>query len=151
MEIKYEPLGTKKKISGFACEMYKVQVGSFSSSESCIAPWGSNLVTKAEVEQFKKAFADMEKSFGSLGAMRAGDLSKAPGIPVEQVHYGADGKTPEWTTTLKSVSRGSVAASTFQVPAGFTKQEMPMGGRGGGFGPGGGPHGPHGGGPGGPP
>jgi hypothetical protein len=144
IEVKYEPLGTKKKVNGFACEMYKVQVGTFSTSESCIAPWSSSLITKAEVDQFRKSFAEMEKAFGSLGNMRAGDLSKAPGIPVEQTHLGPDGK-PDWTTTLKSVSRGSVPASQFQVPAGFTKEEMPtMGGRG----PGG--HGPHGGGPGGP-
>src|SRR5688572_24108489 len=47
-EVKYEALGTKKKIAGFACEMYRVQVGARSSSESCFAPWSSNLITKAE-------------------------------------------------------------------------------------------------------
>jgi hypothetical protein len=153
IEIKYEALGTKKKVAGYACEMYKVSVGSLSTTESCIAPWGSSLVTKAEAEQFRKSFADMEKAFGGLGPMRSNDWSKAPGIPVEQVHLGADGK-PEWTTTLKSVSHGSIPAAQFQVPAGYTKEESPMG-RGGGMGPGGphggmGPGGPHGGGPGGP-
>src|SRR6185436_836774 len=96
IEIKYEPLGGKKKIAGFACETYKVKIGTFSTTESCIAPWGSNLITKAEAEQFKKAFAEMEKAFAGLGGMRAGDWSKAPGIPVEQTHMGQDGK-PEWT------------------------------------------------------
>jgi hypothetical protein len=142
MEIKYEPLGTKKKVAGFACEMYKVHVGT-AIDESCIAPWGSNLVTKAEAEQFRKAFTEMEKAFAGLGPMRSSDWSKAPGIPVEQTHLGADGK-PEWVTTLKTVSRGSIAASQFQAPAGYTKEEIPMG-----RGPGG-PGGPHGG-PGGPP
>jgi hypothetical protein len=155
-EIKYEPLGTKKKVAGYPCEMYKVSVGTFSTSESCLAPWSSNLVTKAEAEQFQKTFADMEKAFAGLGMMRMNDLSKAPGIPVEQTHMGQDGK-PEWTLTLKSVSRGSIPAAQFQVPAGFKKEEMPMGR--GGMGPGGphggpgGPGGPHGGhgAPGGPP
>jgi hypothetical protein len=136
--------------------MYKVSVGTFSTSESCLAPWSSNLVTKAEAEQFQKTFADMEKAFAGLGMMRMNDLSKAPGIPVEQTHMGQDGK-PEWTLTLKSVSRGSIPAAQFQVPAGFKKEEMPMGR--GGMGPGGphggpgGPGGPHGGhgAPGGPP
>jgi len=153
-EIKYEPLGAKKKIAGYSCEMYKVSVGKMSSSESCLAPWSSNLVTKAEAEQFQKTFADMEKSFAGLGMMRMNDFSKAPGIPVEQSHLGEDGK-PEWTVTLKSVSRGSIPAAQFQVPAGFKKEEMQMGrgmGPGGPRGPGGphgGPGGPHG--PGGPP
>jgi hypothetical protein len=151
IEIKYEPLGTKKKVSGFACEMYKVSVGTMSSSEACIAPWSSNIVTKAEADAFRKSFAEMEKAFSSLGPMRSNDWSKAPGIPVEQSHLGQDGK-PEWTMTLKSVNRGTIPAAQFQVPAGFTKQEMPMmGGRGPGGpgGPHGGPGGPHGG-PGGP-
>jgi hypothetical protein len=152
VEIKYDSLGKKKKIAGFDCEMYKVTVGTFSSSEACIAPWSSNLVTKAEAEQFRKSFADLEKTFSGLSAMRSSDWSKAPGIPIEQTHLGQDGK-PEWTTTLKSISRGSIPTSQFQVPAGFTKQDMPMMGRGmGPGGPHGGPGGPHGGpgGPGGP-
>jgi hypothetical protein len=149
IEIKYDSLGKKKKVAGFDCEMYKVTIGTFSSSEACIAPWSSNLVTKAEAEQFRKSFADLEKMFAGLSAMRSNDWSKAPGIPVEQTHMGQDGK-PDSTMTLKSVNRGSIAASQFQVPAGFTKQEMPMGGRGmGPGGPHGGPGGPHGG-PGGP-
>jgi hypothetical protein len=157
MEVKYEPLGKKKKIAGFDCEMYKVTAGTMASGEACISPWGSSIVSKADAEQFRKSFTDMEKAFAGLGPVRMTDWNKSPGVPVEQTHMGQDGK-PEWTTTLKSVSRGSIPAAQFQVPAGYTKQEIPMGrgGMGGGMGPGGphgGPGGPHGGhgAPGGPP
>jgi len=142
---KYEPLGTKKKIAGYSCEVYKVQVAGLPPSESCFAPWGSNLITKAEVTQFRKAFEDLQKSFAFVPGVRQNDWDKAPGIPIEQTHFAADGKTPEWTNTLKSVTRPSVTAAEFQVPAGYKKEEMPMG-----RGPGG-PRGPRGpGGPGGP-
>jgi hypothetical protein len=148
-EVKYEPLGTKKKIAGFACEVYRVQVGTHANNESCFAPWSSNIITKAEAAQFKKLFESLQKSFAFVPSVRAADWSKAPGIPIEQTHFAADGKTAEWTNTLKSVTRPSVAASEFQVPSGYTKEEMPMGrgGPGGPRGPGGrpgGPGGPHG-------
>jgi hypothetical protein len=91
---------------------------------------------------------DIAARFDFMGAMRMSEWSKAPGIPVEQTHLGPDGKTPEWTSTLKSVTRASVPASEFQPPAGFTKEAMPTMGPGGPGGPGGGhgfgPGGPHG-------
>jgi hypothetical protein len=146
-EVKYEAMGAKKKISGFACDMYKVQIGTRTTAETCYAPWGSNVIGKAEMAQFKKLAEEMKKSFALIPAVRQNDWSKAPGIPIEETHFGPDGKTAEWTNTLKSVTRGNVPASQFQVPAGYTKEEMPMGGRG--FGPGG-PRGPGGGRPGGP-
>lgn len=120
MQIKYEPLGTKKKVNGFACEMYRVTMNGRPSSESCIAPWSSNIVSKAETEKWKKLQAELAKSFDMMPGFRNDQLS-APGIPVEQTHLGPDGKTAEWTSVLKSISRDPVPASTFEIPAGFTK------------------------------
>jgi hypothetical protein len=144
LDIKYTPLGTKKKVNGFACEMYKVEMGPRTGSEACYSPWTSGLITKAEVAQFKKLSAELEKTFGVMGA--AAQWGKAPGVAVEQTFYGPDGKTVEWTHTLKSVTRTDVPAAEFQVPAGYTKEESPMMGRGMGRGPGGpgGPGGHHG-------
>lgn len=144
VEIKYTPLGTKKKVSGFACEMYRVQIGNISSSEACISPWSANVITKTEVEHFQKLSAELQKSFDFGGNRLLSEWTKAPGLTVEQTHMGVDGK-PEWTSTLKSITRGDVPASTFAPPAGFTKETSPMfgGGRMGGHrGPGGGPPSP---------
>ena len=155
----YEKTGAKKKIAGYSCEVYRVKVGDTMMGEACYAPWGSGLASKADADKFQKAMADMEKSFAFMPGMRMTHWSDAPGVPIEQSHYGSDGKTVESITTLKSVSRSAVPASTFEVPAGFTKEPLmgPGGHMGGGMGPGGphgmgpgGPHGPHGG-PGGPP
>ncbi len=130
-EVAYEPLGKKKTIAGFGCEVYRVSIGGKARSESCIAPWSSTIITKADVEQLKKMAADLQKMMDSIPNMpRQQDWTRVPGIPIEEIHLGADGK-PDWTSTLTSVDRGPVPKSTFEPPAGFTKQAMPAIGPGG--------------------
>lgn len=144
-EVKYEPTGQKKKVSGYACEVYRISVGGTRRSETCFAPWGSGVVTAADAEQFKRLSADVQKMMAFAPAARLQDWSKAPGIAVEESHLDADGKILS-VTTLKSVNRGALPDSLFQVPSGYTQEERPrMGPHGGGKGPGGmspGPHGP---------
>jgi hypothetical protein len=124
--VKYKALGTKKKVAGFACEMYRVTVAG-QNRETCFAPWASKIASKSESANFKKAMIEMEKSFDFNPGVRMTDWVHAPGIPVEESLIGTDGK-PQWTQTLKSVSQGPIPASEFQPPAGFTKQAPPMGG-----------------------
>lgn len=150
-EVKYEPTGQKKKISGYACEVYRVSIGGALRSESCFAPWGSGAVTAADAEQFKKLSADVRKMMAFTPAARLQDWGKAPGIAVEESHLDADGKVQS-VTTLKSITRGALPDTLFQVPAGFTQEDRPHMGPPGmgpgmgppGMGPGMGPGGPHG-------
>jgi hypothetical protein len=125
--LKYESLGKKKKIAGFACEMYRVSIAGRVTSESCMAPWSGGLITRAETDQFMKLSEDLKQIFDMGMAVPSLDFSKIPGMPIEETHFGADGKTVEWTNTLKSITRGAVPATLFQVPAGFSKQAMPTG------------------------
>jgi hypothetical protein len=120
---KYDPMGQKKTVAGYACEMYRVSMGEQVISESCIAPWTANIFTKAEVQHLKDMAAQMKELFDFSKQM---DFSKVPGIPVEEYHLGPDGKTRTYTRTLKTVTRADVPASMFEVPAGFTKRANPM-------------------------
>lgn len=121
--VKYEPLGQKKTVAGYACETYRVSVGEQALSESCMASWTSGILSKAEVERLKQLAAKMKDVFEITKQM---DFSKVPGIPVEEIHLAADGKTRTYTRTLKSITRGDVPASAFEAPAGFTKKSIPM-------------------------
>jgi hypothetical protein len=123
--LKYESLGGKKTIAGFACETYKVSMGDRVLNESCFAPWTSKIVTKAEAAEWQKLGAEFAKIFGGMPGVRQLDWSKSPGVPIEQVTTGEDGS--KTVNTLKSISRGQVPASLFEVPAGFTKQERTVG------------------------
>ena len=50
-------------------------------------------------------------------------------FPLQITHHDSDGTVTN-QSTVTAVTRKSIAASTFEIPAGFTKEEMPMMGRG---------------------
>lgn len=124
--VKYRALGTRKKVAGYACELYRVTVAD-QIRETCFSPWTSKLAPQAEAASFKKAMVAMERSFDLNPGVRMTDWANAPGIPVEETAIGADGK-PEWSQTLKAVTRGAMPSTDFQVPPDFTKEALPFGG-----------------------
>jgi hypothetical protein len=138
-EFKFEKMGAKKNINGFSCEMYRVLEDGTPKEEVCITPWSSSFITKADFAGLVKFSADMQKSLGKMmGGQRNPfeQFEKAPGFPVMRHHIDATplvpGGPPREDEVVKSVKRGSLPASTFSVPAGYTKKDLPMGPMGGG-------------------
>jgi hypothetical protein len=129
-EWKFEPLGQKKSVNGFPCEMYRVMVDGKPQEEDCVSPWSAGLVKKEDFSGLQKFSEEMSRDFaGGSGAPSRGpfmSFDKAPGIPVSRVPIEADGKRGE-EEQVKSVKRGPLAAALFAIPAGFTKKELPMG------------------------
>lgn len=68
---------------------------------------------------------------GAFGAMRRGvpDFGDLPGLPIRTEIRSGD--KVEVTSTLVSISPGTVPASDFDIPAGYTEMKMPdfMGGK----------------------
>jgi hypothetical protein len=130
---KFESMGQKKTINGFACEMYKVSEDGKLREEQCVSPWSAGLVKKTDFAGIQKFAESMMEDFGGTRA-RSGSIfsrmEKAPGIPISRVSIDANGQRSE-EEQVKSIKRGSVPASVFEIPAGFTKKEMPMPGMGG--------------------
>jgi len=54
-------------------------------------------------------------------------LSEYPGLPVQISRPQPDGSNR--VMTLKSVSKGAIAADVFAVPAGYAEQKLPTGPR----------------------
>jgi hypothetical protein len=127
-DFKFEKMGGKKTINGFSCEMYKILEDGTPKEEVCLTPWSSSTISRADFAGIVKFSQDMQKS---LGAMAGGaknnnpfdQFEKAPGFPVLR-HDLEPGHEDE---VVKSIKRGSVPASAFTVPAGYTKKD-PMGG-----------------------
>jgi hypothetical protein len=76
----------------------------------------------------------MQKSLGPMmggGARRNAfdQFDKAPGFPVLRHSLEGAGHEDE---VIKSIKRGSIPASTFAVPAGYTKKDPMQGMMGGG-------------------
>ncbi len=126
---KFEPTGGKKTINGIACETYKrVQDGKV-REELCISPWSAGLVRKSDFAGVQKFAAGMMEDFGGPQARRRNplaDLDQYPGVPISRVTIGEDGKRAE-EEQIKSIKRGTVPASTFATPTGYSKKELPFG------------------------
>jgi hypothetical protein len=86
-DFEYQAMGQKKTIAGHSCDMYRLLQGKRLFGESCVALWGSNIVTKAEAEEFKRAGAALRKMFDGMPEA----WSQRPGILLEQVLIGSDG------------------------------------------------------------
>jgi hypothetical protein len=127
--LKFEPMGAKKTINGFACEMYRRLEDGKVREELCASPWSAGLVQKADFAGIQKFAAEMMEGFGPRRGRRGNPLAEMdryPGIPISRVPVDADGKRGE-EDQIKSIKRGSVPAAKFAVPAGYTKKELPFG------------------------
>jgi len=129
---KFEPLGSKKTVNGFACEMYRVLLDGVVHEEDCISPWSAGLVDRAAFSGLEKFAESMEQGMGAMrGAMPL--FHQFPGLPITRVVISPSGERSE-EHQVKSISRAAVAASMFTVPAGYTKRELPQLGMGMGHG-----------------
>jgi Domain of unknown function (DUF4412) len=123
-ELKFEKTGVKKTVNGFSCEVYRVLEGAMPKEEDCLAPWGAGILQRSDFAGLRKFAEDMAKSMGATGRQMFEQFDKYPGFPVTR-HPLEPGKGED--EQLKSVKRGSIPASMFAVPAGFTKRDSPMG------------------------
>ncbi len=131
---KFESMGQKKTVNGFACEMYRVSEDGKVREEQCVSPWSAGLVKKTDFAGIQKFAESMMDDLGGPRGHSGGSIfsrmEKAPGVPISRVPIEADGQRGE-EEQIKSIKRGSIPASVFAVPAGYTKKDMPA------FGPGG--------------
>jgi hypothetical protein len=129
-EWKYEALGAKKTVNGFACEMYRVTEDGHAREEVCISPWSAGLVKKDDFVALAKFGEEMMTEMGldkkAASGSVLGRLNKAPGLPITRVSIDEDGKR-SGEEQIKSIKRGSLDASLFAVPAGYTKKDLPLG------------------------
>jgi hypothetical protein len=125
-ELKFVKLGTKKTVNGFACEMYRVTDDGQPKEEDCIAPWSSAVLTRADFAGLRKYSEDMAKKLGAMagkGNRIFEQFDKFPGFPVVRHSLESGDREDE---QLKSVKRGSIPASTFAAPTGYTKKPSPF-------------------------
>jgi hypothetical protein len=133
-ELKFEKMGSKKSVNGFSCEMYRVLEDGTPKEEDCLSPWSSSLLQRSDFLALRKFAEEMAKDSGMMGPGRQmfEQFDKYPGFPVTRhpLEPGPTGVRED--EQLKSVKRGSIPASTFAAPAGYTKTQSPMGAFGGG-------------------
>ncbi|HVR61255.1 MAG TPA: DUF4412 domain-containing protein [Polyangia bacterium] len=124
--FKFESLGQKKTVNGMSCQMYKVLRDGKAHEEDCISPWSAGLLKKDDVEGLRKFGEEMVSNMGMTDghARQAFDgIDQYPGVPISRVALNDDGSRGD-EDQVKSITRGSIPASRFAVPAGYTKKDL---------------------------
>ncbi|HEY2900349.1 MAG TPA: hypothetical protein VGL59_07225 [Polyangia bacterium] len=136
--FKFDSMGQKKTVNGMSCQMFKVNRDGKPFEQDCISPWSAGLLKKSDFESMRKFGQEMAQGMGMKGGGSGQlfeDMDQYPGIPVSRVRLNDDGTLGE-EDQIKSISRGSIAAARFAVPAGYAKKDVSslMGGAGAGTG-----------------
>lgn len=120
----------KDKINGYNCTFVEVREGGVLTDEMCVAS-GNSLQGSAELmSTAKKMAAVMEDMMASMDApwlkqmaqKQVQNFEALGGIPVLSRHF-VDGKARN-ETTISSIGSEALAATLFEIPAGYTRKDM---------------------------
>lgn len=131
-QVTYEKAGDPKKVNGYTCTPFHVTMTGGPSSEFCMASLSDLGLTRDDMKAFV-GFGKFMSQMGGTGAQRSPmaqldfDSIKQQigfdGFPV-QTSFGAPGGERAVQTTLKSIKHEDPPAGSFDLPAGYTRQDM---------------------------
>ena len=115
----YEKVGQSQTLHGFTCEQVIQMVDGKKQSDFCVADHQALGVSEAEyqgIQSFMKVAEKLAGQFGQNQSMNFASIGEV--LPVQyQMDHG--------TGTLTSVNHNDLPAQTFQVPEGYTQQDLP--------------------------
>ena len=120
-------LGTSATVEGRKCHNWNLIRNGAPFEALCVVPYKS-LPGKEDV---RKVFKDMADAFGDFAKSVPGFDRSAKaraaidGYPVRTRLYGSDGTLRATETIMTKWVEESIPASAFEIPAGYTKAELP--------------------------
>jgi hypothetical protein len=134
-QITYEKAGEPKKVGDYTCTPFHVTMPGAPASEFCMATLSDLGLTRDDLGAFV-SFGKFMGQMGGIGAQRSPmaqlDLDSIKkqigfeGFPV-QTTFNAPGGQHAVQTTLTSIKHEDPPAGTFDLPAGYTRQDMGAG------------------------
>ena len=124
--VTYAPSGQTATVAGYACAIYRVTVGANHISDACLADLSAAGIDAADQATVRKVFDDLRAMAQTASAgMAKSALSQIPTgkFPVRMTRY--DGGKVVDVAQIKNVNRAAVNRADFEIPAGYTEQEMP--------------------------
>jgi hypothetical protein len=138
-QVNYAKAGGSKTVAGWTCDQYRKTVNGQQEEDLCLARITAVGLSAADFQVFERFSTFMAPLLTSPMMPKDdiilgwNDMNKAVGFqaaPLDTVKY-AGGK-PERQMTVNKMERTAIPASTYELPAGLTKQEIPgLGGPGG--------------------
>ena len=126
--VTFEKSGGRQTVGKWSCEGYARLENGRKTQDLCIARIADVGLTSDDLKAFTSMSAMLKSGLGrDQGTTMDFDaMSKAigfEGVPVRSVIYLPNGRQHE--STMKSVERRSLPPATFELPVGYTRQEMP--------------------------
>jgi hypothetical protein len=130
-QISFAKAGGSKTVGSWNCDNYSKTVNGQKEEDLCIAPISAAGITAADLQVFDKFSTFMQPILSSpivpkMDYMSWNDMNKAvgfPGLPLDTTVY-IQGR-PSMQQTVNKIERTTIPAGTYDLPAGFTKREMP--------------------------
>ena len=119
--------GRNETSEGRKCRVWNLLKNGAPHEELCVVPYSS----LAGKENFEKAFKELADAAAGMtgnlpGANASIEARKAvDGFPVRVRYFDAAGKPRGTETVMTRWLEESLPASTFEIPAGYTKKELP--------------------------
>jgi hypothetical protein len=129
-QIAFSKAGGSKTVAGWNCDLYRKTVNGQQDEELCITRAGTAGLNAADFAVMDKLSAFIAPVMASpmvpkSDYMSWNDMNKAigfQGMPLDTTTY-VQGR-PNIQQTVNKVERTTIAANTFDLPAGFTKRDM---------------------------
>lgn len=126
--VTYEKSGGKETVGKWSCEGYARLENGRKAQDLCIARIADLGLARDDLKAFTSMSAMMKAGLGRNpgAAMDFDAMSKAvgfDGLPVRTVTYLPNGTQSQIVVT--AVERKALPPATFELPAGYAKQEMP--------------------------
>jgi hypothetical protein len=124
--------GKSDKVDGRSCRVWDIKRNGELDDQLCVVPY-SSLPGKenfqAMFEKFAKVFEEMAKSVPMMSGMMTNEFAaqaKVGGFPVRTRGY-ENGKLGDTEHNVRVWREEAMAATMFDVPAGYKQKQMPMG------------------------
>jgi hypothetical protein len=123
--------GATRKIAGFRCEEWTITMGTMSTMRECVTTELQYPAHAFEAyKEFSESMKNMTSAFGPMakaGADLAEKLKSMKGYPVATTAaIDIMGNKTTTESEVTEVRKGSIPASAWEIPAGYTKVENPM-------------------------
>ena len=129
-QISFTKAGGSKTIAGWGCDVYRKTVNGQQEEEVCLAPITAAGLVAADFQVLERFTNFMQPILSSpmvphMDYMSWTDMNRAVGfqaMPLDTIIY-AQGR-PNMQQTVTKAERTAIPANTFDLPPGFTKQDM---------------------------
>ncbi len=129
--IEVKKTGESRKVAGFRCEEWAITMNQYTTMKECIT--GDLQYPTRSFEAYKEYSESMKKMMSGFGAMAksgaelAEKMKAMKGYPVAtSMKMDVMGTKTTSESEVVEVRKGSIPASTWEIPAGFTKIDNPM-------------------------